>query len=61
MPKVQGKRNAGKAATAIPKSSKMAKIVEEDEGKKAVELDEDLNSGFGSYLKSPEGKACPKL
>lgn len=36
----------------------MTQIKEEDESKKIpdVENDDDLNSGFGSYLKSKEGK-----
>lgn len=34
----------------------MSQIKEEEETKKVNDNDEDLNSGFGNYLKSKEGK-----
>lgn len=35
------------------RSSSMSKIMEEDENK--LQPDEDINSGFGNYLRSNEG------
>lgn len=41
----------------------MSRIKEEEETKKVNDNDEDLNSGFGNYLKSKEGKLtrCGRL
>lgn len=46
---------AGRKNENNSKTSGMSQIKEEDETKKADDVDEDLNSGFGNYLKSSQG------
>lgn len=38
------------------KTPSMSQIKEEEEAKKALDKDDDFNSGFGNYLKSGEGR-----
>lgn len=50
-----GKGTANRKNENNAKTPSMSQIKEEDETKKADDVDVDLNSGFGNYLKSPEG------
>lgn len=55
MAKTQATKKPAKSAKAVQPDTKsgMSKIVEEDEHK--LLADEDINSGFGNYLRSQEG------
>lgn len=39
----------------------MSKITEEDENKTNADPDEEINSGFGYYLRSNEGLICIRI
>lgn len=54
MAKTQTKKAASKSGQNDNRPMGMSKITEEDENK-SRDADEDLNSGFGSYLRSSEG------
>lgn len=54
MAKAQTKKAASKSTQNDNRPIGMSKITEEDENK-SREADEEINSGFGSYLRSSEG------
>lgn len=47
--------NTNKTSKNDSKSVGMSKIAEEDENRTNADPDEEINSGFGSYLRSNEG------
>lgn len=56
MAKTQAKKTANKSSNQNDnRPMGMSKITEEDENK-AQDPDEEINSGFGSYLRSSEGQ-----
>lgn len=55
MAKTQAKKSANKTNQNDNRPMGMSKITEEDENK-SQDPDEELNSGFGSYLRSGEGQ-----
>lgn len=55
MAKTQVKKILNKSTQNDNRPMGMSKIAEEDENKSSQDQDEEINSGFGSYLRSGEG------
>lgn len=55
MAKTQAKKATNKSSQNDSRPMGMSKITEEDENK-SQNQDEEINSGFGSYLRSGEGQ-----
>lgn len=53
--------NTNKNSKNDNKSVGMSKITEEDENRTNADQDEEINSGFGNYLRSSEGAEMMKL
>lgn len=56
MAKAQAKKTSNKSSQNDNRPMAMSKITEEDENK-SQDQDEEINSGFGGYLRSGEGQS----